>query len=267
MENIMNIFNRKGSHPAKAFLPIASLLIAFCLSGCMDYYGPLTGDIEALREDFYVISEAWSRPAQGAPSAIPEKGEELLENAEEPLNAASFPSDEEILERIEKERASNPWGETQSLSVATEWAGVEFKAAPDEISLENGMTLLLSTYRYRTGTVEALYRGEDYGLIVRRSGEAQGSEPSYEELEDFFSVREPDAASTGSYTQAVSEKPVCDRDQSIGGLTVRCIGDGETISLAYFELYGDRFLIASDIGKERRGLAPSELSQIIAGLR
>ena len=63
---------------------------------------------------------------------------------------------------------SDRWGETQSLSVATEWAGVDFKEPDEVITLQNGQTFELKTYRYADDVVEAVYTGADYELIIRR---------------------------------------------------------------------------------------------------
>jgi hypothetical protein len=60
------------------------------------------------------------------------------------------------------------WGETQSLSVATEWAGVDFKEPDEVITLQNGQTFKLKPYRYADDVVEAVYTGADYELVIRR---------------------------------------------------------------------------------------------------
>ena len=71
-------------------------------------------------------------------------------------------------EMTEKD-TSDRWGETQSLSVATEWAGVDFKEPDEVITLQNGQTFELKTYRYADDVVEAVYEGSGYELVIRRS--------------------------------------------------------------------------------------------------
>lgn len=61
------------------------------------------------------------------------------------------------------------WGETQSLSVATEWAGIDFQEPDEIITLQNGQTFELNTYRYADDVVEAVYTAPGYELIIRRS--------------------------------------------------------------------------------------------------
>ena len=64
---------------------------------------------------------------------------------------------------------SPKWGETQSLSVATEWAGVDFQEPDEVITLQNGQQYELSTYRYADDVVEAVYTGPGYELVIRRT--------------------------------------------------------------------------------------------------
>ena len=80
-------------------------------------------------------------------------------------------TDEEILENIENARAVNPWGETQSLFVASEWADVDLTPPEDEIKLDDGRSVSLITYRYMTGIAEALYRTDENELTFRQSRE------------------------------------------------------------------------------------------------
>ena len=65
--------------------------------------------------------------------------------------------------------SSGKWGETQSLSVATEWAGIDFEEPDEVITLENGQTFELNTYRYADDVVEAVYTAPGYELVIRRS--------------------------------------------------------------------------------------------------
>ena len=65
------------------------------------------------------------------------------------------------------------WGETQSISVATDWAGIDFVSPDETFVLDDGRTIDLTTYRYRTGEVEALYKGEDYEVVFKKSNRHQ----------------------------------------------------------------------------------------------
>ena len=64
---------------------------------------------------------------------------------------------------------ADKWGETQSLSVATEWAGVDFEEPDAVITLQNGQQFELSTYRYADDVVEAVYTAPGYEPVIRRS--------------------------------------------------------------------------------------------------
>lgn len=79
-----------------------------------------------------------------------------------------------LIHFLKNKDASEKWGETQSLTVATEWAGIDFPPPLETFVTDDGRQIELTTYRYRTGVVEALYRGDDYLLVFRRSNELQG---------------------------------------------------------------------------------------------
>ena len=147
-------------------------------------------------------------------------------------------TDEELLEKAEKARIANPWGETQSLSVAEEWAGLSFTPLEEEIKLEDTTLIRLTTYRYMEGTIEALYADEDYKLIVKKSNDKQGLELA------------------GDYDPYPSET-----EENIEGLTVHCFGDGETINLAYYDTADGHFSVS--FHREGEGLTKADLSGII----
>ena len=150
-------------------------------------------------------------------------------------------SDRQLLENVEKERTANPWGETQSLSVASEWAGFDFTPPAEEIRLDNGLTASLITYRYREGTAEALYRTDGNELSFRQSTDLQG--PLL-------------AEDNSAYPSGWNER--------ILGHDVFCLGDGDTINLAYFDDAGFHFSITINRGKEGNGLTAADLSLIIS---
>lgn len=135
---------------------------------------------------------------------------------------------------------TNQWGETQSLSVATDWAGVDFVEPPATIALEDGQDVELTTYRYATGIVEALYAGEGYELRIRRSDTYQGSEL---------------AEDPSSYLKTW--------DAEGPGIPVSCYGDGNTVNLAFFDAGGDHFTVTYNPGSEGNGLSETDLLALI----
>ncbi len=151
-------------------------------------------------------------------------------------------TDEELLRRAETARIGNPWGETQSMSVAEEWAGLSFTPPAEEIELEDKRLIKLTTYRYMEGIIEALYMDEDYKLVVRKSNDKQGMELA------------------GDYSSYPSET-----EEIIEGLTVHCLGDGETINLAYYDTSDGHFSIGFYSGEE--GLTKADLSGIVSGIK
>ena len=150
-------------------------------------------------------------------------------------------TDEELLENAEKARIANPWGETQSISVAGQWAGVDFKPPSEDITLEDGRDVSLTTYRYMTGTAEALYRSDDNELTFRQSCDTEG------------------VSLTGDHNAYSHEW-----DERIDEVDVHCFGDGKTINLAYYDDRNDHFSITFDCGEEGKGLTADDLMHIIS---
>ena len=186
-----------------------ALLMAITLCGCVFHYDP-SGNTSA---------ESSNRPA--------ETNKEV--------------TDEELLEKAETARIANPWGETQSLSVAEEWAGLSFTPPADEIELEDGSLIKLTVYRYMEGIIEALYSGEDYELVVRKSDTMQGTELA------------------GDYNSYASET-----EESIEGQTLHCLGDGETINLAYYDTPDGHFSVSFHNGE--KGLTVTDLTGIVKSM-
>lgn len=138
------------------------------------------------------------------------------------------------------DEATDGWGETQSLSVATEWAGLDFDAPAESFQLDDGTQITLTTYRYRKGIVEALYRGDDYELVLRRSNVLEG--------------------------QALAEDPNAyaqEWEETIQTKSVHCLGDGVHANVAYFDEGGDHFSITCHIGASDRGLNADELTAFL----
>lgn len=139
-----------------------------------------------------------------------------------------------------QEDASEKWGETQSLTVATEWAGIDFLPPAETFITDDGSRIELTTYRYRTSVVEALYRGDDYLLVFRRSNELQGldlagDDNSHETEWDF----------------------------DLNGINIHCLGDGTCANTAYFDYGNDHFSITASIGDESKGLTANEISAFL----
>ncbi|MCR4739361.1 MAG: hypothetical protein K5886_03760 [Lachnospiraceae bacterium] len=153
---------------------------------------------------------------------------------------AEMITDEELLENVERERAVNPWGETQSSSVVSEWTGIDFIPPADEITLENGRLISLTTYRYMTRIAESLYKADDYELTVRQSRDLQGAELS---------------GDNNTYSSEWSEE--------INGYTVQCLGNGDGILAAYYDASGYHFSVTYHCGEDNEGLTSADLYRIL----
>ena len=149
-------------------------------------------------------------------------------------------TDRELLDIAEKARIANPWGETQSLQVVSEWVGFDFAPPAEEITLDNGCVIRLKTYRYMTGTAEALYLGDDCELTFRQSTDLQGTKL---------------AGDHNIYSSKWSE--------DICGLPVFCQGDGKSVNLAYYDEKENHFSITFNCSQKGKGLSPSDLARII----
>ena len=102
-------------------------------------------------------------------------GNTSAESSNRPAGTNKEVTDEELLEKAETARIANPWGETQSLSVAEEWAGLSFTPPADEIELEiifskvlYGQTLTVrEADQYRTALMQFLaaeYASHDWAM-------------------------------------------------------------------------------------------------------
>lgn len=165
-------------------------------------------------------------------------GENVNKEKKEDISA---PTDEALLQNVESERIANPWGETQSLSVASEWAGLDFGPSPEVIRLEDGRDMSLTTYRYMTGTIEALYQEAEYDLVIRKSSDVRGDDLA------------------GDYNVYRKEW-----EEVVGDTQVYCKGDGDTINVAYFEQDDEFYSVTFHCGEEGKGLTISDLSAIVA---
>ncbi len=138
---------------------------------------------------------------------------------------------------------TDQWGETQSLSVATDWAGIDFEEPPSSLTLESGQAAEMTTYRYADGIVEALYAGDGYELRIRRSNTYQGTELA----------EDPSLYSKSWETDC-------------SGIPVSCLGDGGSVNLASFDANGNHFTITYNKGMEGNGLSIKDLSALIGSI-
>lgn len=162
-----------------------------------------------------------------------------------PKNTDAKPvPDEEILKKAESARLINPWGETQSLSVVSEWVRFDFTPPAEEIILDNGRRITLTTYRYMTGTAEALYKTDNCELTFRQSRDLQG------------------IALSGDYNKYQSEW-----DESINDLNVCCLGNNDLIHAAYYDTAEGHFSITYQSDGADDGLTAADLSMIIGSIR
>ena len=135
------------------------------------------------------------------------------------------------------------WGETQSLSVATDWAGIDFESPAETFTLNDGRNIELTTYRYRTGIVEALYKGEDYEVVFRRSDRLEGA-----------ALAEDDRTYSKEW------------ESDLNGIKIHCFGDGTCINTGFFNIGDDHYTITAHIGSEGIGLTEEELASFIKPL-
>lgn len=132
------------------------------------------------------------------------------------------------------------WGETQSISVATDWAGIDFQSPDETFILDDGRKIELTTYRYRTGIVEALYSGDDHEIVFRRSDTLQGADLAGEDR---------------SYPK--------EWDTELNGISIHCLGNGSGINAAYFDKDNDHYSVTCHLGDGDTGLTEEELSAFL----
>ena len=162
------------------------------------------------------------------------------ENGETVQNKAD---NQRLLSDMKNMAIANPWGETQSLSVAEDSSEVLFNP-PTEDSLPGGTEpVALQTYRYMDGTIEALYGNGKDELCIRKSYELEGQSLS------------------GDYNEYSNEW-----EATLDGIVVHCLGDGEKANSVFFDDDG-HFSILYNPGIEGQGLDSDELEAIIMGLK
>ncbi len=136
---------------------------------------------------------------------------------------------------------SGPWGETQSLSVAVDTAGVPFSPPPEDLFPETQEAVSLVTYRYLEGVAEALYALDGKELRVRKSDRFAGQE--------LFGDQ-PDAS--GEWEETTLSP------------SVRCLGTQGRIYRAFFDIGTDHAAIMFIPGPGGDGLTEEELQTLIS---
>jgi hypothetical protein len=137
----------------------------------------------------------------------------------------------------------NDWYDTPSLDEATYGAGFLF-TPPLEQTIPEGLTL--KGYRCRMGTIEADYADANgtVKLIIRKSNTNSGVDL---------------AGDYNSYSKSW--------DHSLKGLTLHCLGDGDTVNLGYFDTPDYHYTINYNAGKEGQGLTLDQLNSIINSMQ
>ncbi len=143
----------------------------------------------------------------------------------------------EISKEINRSMIANPWGDTQSLSVAVESSEVDF-TPPPETALPDDVEL--TTYRYMEGMIEALYSQTENEMLIRKSYSHEGTGLS------------------GDYTKYSKTW-----DETVEDICIHCSGDGESINLAYFDKENGHFSILYNAGNEGKGLSKDQLKTLV----
>ncbi|MCR4909578.1 MAG: hypothetical protein K5985_12180 [Lachnospiraceae bacterium] len=162
-------------------------------------------------------------------------------------------SDEKLLSAMRFYSFLQPWGETQSLSVATESSEVDFVPPSEDALPGESDPVPLLTYRYMTGTVEALYRDEEKNTELRiRKSTARSGEELVEEY------RRDNRKGASSSEEA--------RKETFDDLTVYCLGDGDLTEIAWFTKTDGNYAIIYTPGTEDSGLSEGELKTLVSAL-
>ena len=207
------------------------ILAVFVLASCG---GP--GEEMKISQD---PSAAESGYDDGALEAEAESAKEDPAGADQTAAADSEVDYDQVVSDMKKTAIANPWGDTQSLDVAVESSGVEF-TPPSEEALPVG--LMLKTYRYMEGTIEAVYEGGNDSLTIRKSNDREGKDLS------------------GDYNDYSGEW-----DEVISGINVHCRGNNDLINTAEYDSDNGHFAVSFNIGEEGRGISPGELQRLIDG--
>lgn len=135
----------------------------------------------------------------------------------------------------------NPWTETEDAQEAEKIAGFKFDLMPEYALSEN---MKLWKYICMEGVYGAKYESVNNEMIVRKSNVT----PSSELHGDF-----------NTYSKSW--------DQNVKGLTVHCLGDGETANVVMFDVEDNHYAITMNPGSEGHGLTPDDINSLVNGMQ
>ena len=138
---------------------------------------------------------------------------------------------------------ANPWSETQDLEEAAAGSGIRLEAPMEGLPEHDGSPMNFWKYLWMDDVIEARYENINDEMIIRAS--------SGKEKQDL----------SGDYTEYSQTWT-----EYFKGVEVECMGDGETVNLAYFDSNDIHFSIGYQMGDEGRGLSVDELSSLIMGM-
>lgn len=182
---------------------------------------------------------AFAAPEQDIEEA--DKPEPFFNEPDEFLSDAFFDEVFNAFEDIPVIGLPNPWTETDFAEEAIRISGVELKL-PEEESLPQNMKLLW--FRALPGTIEADYSNGEEELMIRASVEDEG----YILSGDY-----------NSYSKEWNE--------TVNGITVDCLGDGERINIAMFKTGDTAYALTMACGREGYGLTSEELAALMAAMQ
>ena len=138
----------------------------------------------------------------------------------------------------------NPWIETTDINVAIKNAGVEFEPPLIESLPTRDHKVMPTKFISTFGTLSALYEGNDNEMMIRKSFEMEGKE-----------------GLAGDYNEY--SKTWTSRYQDID---INLAGDGKLANVVWFDMNGDHYSIAFNLGKEGKGLSIEEITSMIDGM-
>ncbi len=147
-----------------------------------------------------------------------------------------------VFRRNGSDSIANPWQKTEDIAEAERIAGIVMQG-PDEAALPEGVAFV--TYECMPEVFGAVYEGAEDSMQIRKSAMFSGSDLSG----DF---------NTYPKTWTISLK----------GVSVECMGDGETINSASFSAAGELFYtILFNPGESGRGITPDQLNSLIMSIQ
>lgn len=161
-------------------------------------------------------------------------------------SAAAASEETEAASTSETESAvgmANPWSETEDPEEAAAGSGIRLEAPMEGLPEHDGSPMNFWKYLWMDDVIEARYENINDEMIIRAS--------SGREKQDL----------SGDYTEYSKTWT-----EYFKGVEVECMGDGETVNLAYFDSNDIHFSIGYQMGDEGRGLTVDELSSLIMGM-